>query len=141
MPKAARIKREKGYLPRVPLPVPEEMQGREKPGKSRDRLQAAVLRKRGGKIRWIAKIAGARYKHRLQAAAPDGTRGPGGQARQQEPGQARSAPDDGGPTTVGRHTVPAERGVDVSPPVKIRSRLSYRNGWEFRANLQLLTQP
>lgn len=58
MLRAARIKRGKEYLPEVPLSVLEEMQGREKPGKSRDRLQAAVLRKRGEMVGKIAEIAG-----------------------------------------------------------------------------------
>ncbi len=58
MHRAARIKRGKEYLPRVSLPVLEEMHRREKPGKSRDRLQAAVLEWRGRKVEWIAKIVG-----------------------------------------------------------------------------------
>ena len=58
MHRAARIKRGKEYLPKVPLPVLEGLHRREKPGKSRDRLQAAVLRKRGKKVEWIAKIVG-----------------------------------------------------------------------------------
>ena len=55
MPKAALVKRGKEYLHDVPLPKLEEMYRREPPGKSRDRLQAAVLRKRG---RTLKKIAG-----------------------------------------------------------------------------------
>ena len=34
------------------------MHRREKPGKSRDRLQAAVLEWRGKKVEWMAKIVG-----------------------------------------------------------------------------------
>ncbi len=58
MRRAARIKRGKKYLHKVSLPVLEEMHRREKPGKSRDRLQAAALEWRGKKVEWIAKIVG-----------------------------------------------------------------------------------
>ena len=58
MHRTARIKRGEEYLPKVPLPVLEATHRCEKPGKSRDRLQAAVLRKRGNKVAQIAKIVG-----------------------------------------------------------------------------------
>ena len=58
MPKAALVKRGKEYLPGVQLPELEEMYRRERPGKSRDRLQAAVLRKRGRTLWKIARVMG-----------------------------------------------------------------------------------
>ena len=57
IPKAVLVKREE-YLHDVPLPKLEAMHRREPPGKSRDRLQAAVLRKRGKTVEKIAGIVG-----------------------------------------------------------------------------------
>ena len=77
MHRATRIKRGEEYLPKVPLPVLEAMHRREKPGKSRDRLQAAVLRKRGKKVAWIAKIVGrhsstvSRWLRRMECEGPE----------------------------------------------------------------------
>ncbi len=50
MPKETLVKREE-YLPGVQLSELEETYRREHLGKSRDRLQAAVLRKRGMMLR------------------------------------------------------------------------------------------
>ena len=50
MPKAVLVKSGDEDLPDVPLAELEEMYRHEPPGKSRDRLQAAVLRKRGKMI-------------------------------------------------------------------------------------------
>ena len=46
MPKAIVVKRGKEFLPDIELATLEEMVRKEKPGKARDILQAAVLRKR-----------------------------------------------------------------------------------------------
>ena len=56
MPKAVRAKEE--FLPDVSLATLEEMHRREKPGKSRDRLQAAKLRKRGDTLEEVADVVG-----------------------------------------------------------------------------------
>ena len=56
MPKAVRVKEE--FPPDVSLATLEEMHRREKPGKSRDRLQAAKLRKRGHTLEEIADVVG-----------------------------------------------------------------------------------
>ena len=58
MPKAVRVKRGEECLHDVPLPELEAMYRREPPGKSRDRLQAAVLRKRGEMAEQIADMVG-----------------------------------------------------------------------------------
>ena len=58
MPKAALVKRGKEYLPGVQLLELEEMYRRERPDRSRDRLQAAILRKRGRTLERIARIMG-----------------------------------------------------------------------------------
>ena len=111
MPRAVRIKRGDEYLPKVPLPVLEKMHRHEKPGKSRDRLQAAVLRKRGKKMEQIAKIVGrdpstvSRWLRRMECegleARHDG-KSPG-RPRQLDPEQERviegdldRPPDDSG---------------------------------------------
>ncbi len=57
-PKAALVKRGEGYPPGVPLAELEEMYRRERPGKSRDRLQAAVLEWRGGTLKETACTVG-----------------------------------------------------------------------------------
>ena len=78
MPKAVLVKRGGEYLHDVPLPKLEEMHRREPPGKSRDRLQAAVLRKRGKTVEKIAGIVGRhsstvhRWLHRMEREGPDG---------------------------------------------------------------------
>lgn len=78
MPKAVLVKRGKEYLHDVPLPKLEEMHRREPPGKSRDRLQAAVLRKRGKTVEKIAGIVGRhsstvhRWLYRMECEGPDG---------------------------------------------------------------------
>ena len=58
MPKAALVKRGEEYLPGIQLSELEEAYRREPPGKSRDRLQAAGLRKRGRALGMIARIMG-----------------------------------------------------------------------------------
>ena len=58
MTRTKRVTRGKAYLPKVTLPDLEEMHRREASGKSRDRLQAAVLRKHGKNLEEIAKIVG-----------------------------------------------------------------------------------
>ena len=58
MPKAVRVKRGEEYLHGVPLPELEAMYRREPPSKSRDRLQAAVLRKRGETVEQISDMVG-----------------------------------------------------------------------------------
>ena len=87
MPKAVLAMRGDEYLPDVPLADLEEMYGRQPPGKSRDRLQAAVSRKRGKRIVKIATMAGRhhpstvhRWLHRPEREGPEGRhgrRGPG----------------------------------------------------------------
>lgn len=78
MPKAAPVKRGKEYLPGVQLPEPEETYGRERPGKSRDRLQAAILRKQGRTLWKIARVMGRgistihRWLSRMEREGPDG---------------------------------------------------------------------
>ena len=78
MPKATLVKRGKEYLPGVQLPELEEMYRRERPGKSRDRLQAAVLRKQGRALWKIARIMGRgvstthRWLSRMEREGPDG---------------------------------------------------------------------
>ena len=102
MPRAVRMKRGEEYLPKVPLPVLEEMRRREKPGKSRDRLQAAVLRKRGGKIWRIAKIVGrhsstvSRWLRRMECEgleARHDNKSPG-RPRKLDPEQERAVEED-----------------------------------------------
>ena len=61
MPKGVLVKRGKEYLPDVPLAELEETHRRESPGKSEDRLQAAVPRKRGKRIAEIATISGRHH--------------------------------------------------------------------------------
>jgi len=79
MPKAALVKRGEEYLPGVPL-AGLEMYRHERPGKSRDRLQAAVLRKRGKMLEEIAKIMGRwastihRWLSRMEREGPEGRR-------------------------------------------------------------------
>ena len=58
MPKAKLVERGEEYLSDIPLEVLDETHRREKAGKSRDRLQAAVLRKRGHTLDDISKIMG-----------------------------------------------------------------------------------
>ena len=75
MPKAVRAKEE--FLPDVSLATLEEMHRREKPGKSRDRLQAAKLRKRGDTLEEISDIAGkhpstiSRWLNRMEREGVD----------------------------------------------------------------------
>ena len=66
MPKAVLVKKGEEYLPGVPLAELEETHRREPPGKPRDRLQAAVLRKRGKMIVEIATISGRRWRGPLR---------------------------------------------------------------------------
>ncbi len=78
MPKAVLVKRGDEYLPGVSLAELEEMHRREPPGKSRDRLQAAMLRKRGKMLAEIAAISGRhpstihRWLCRLEREGPEG---------------------------------------------------------------------
>ena len=57
MPKTL-VKRGEGYLSCIQLPDLEETYRREYPGKSRDRLQAAMLRKRGRMLKEIVRTLG-----------------------------------------------------------------------------------
>ncbi len=78
MPKAVLMKRGDEYLPDVSLAEPEETYKHEPPGKSGDRLQAAVPRKRGKMIVEMATISGLhpstihRWLHRLEREGPEG---------------------------------------------------------------------
>ena len=78
MPKATLVKRKEEYLPGVQLPELEEMYRRERPGKSRDRLQAAILRKQGRTLGKIARVMGRgasavhRWLSRMEREGPDG---------------------------------------------------------------------
>ena len=78
MPKAALVKRGKEYLPGVELPELEEMYRRECPGKSRDRRQAAILRKQGRTLERIARVMGRgvstthRWLSRMEREGLDG---------------------------------------------------------------------
>ncbi len=54
MPRTLKVKRGNESLPDVSISQPSEMQGSEPPGKSRDRLEAAKLRKRGRTLDGIA---------------------------------------------------------------------------------------
>ncbi len=58
MPKGTLVKRGKEYLSCIQLSELEETYRHEHPGKSRDRLQAAVLRKRGRRLKEIARTLG-----------------------------------------------------------------------------------
>ena len=78
MPKAALVKRGEEYLPGIQLSELEEAYRREHPGKSRDRLKAAVLRKRGRTLGKIARIIGRgvgtvhRWLSRMEREGLDG---------------------------------------------------------------------
>ncbi len=78
MPKAVLVKRGEEYLPGVPLAELEEMYRRERPGKSRDRLQAAVLRKQDELLKKIAGMMGRgvgtihRWLSRMEREGPEG---------------------------------------------------------------------
>ena len=78
MPKAVLVKRGEEYLPGVSLAELEEMYRHEPPGKSRDRLQVAVPRKRGKMLAEIAAISGRhpstihRWLNRLEREGPEG---------------------------------------------------------------------
>ena len=58
MPKVALVKRGEEHLSGIQLSELEDTYRRERPGKSRDRLQAAVLRKLGRTLEKIAHIMG-----------------------------------------------------------------------------------
>ena len=75
-------------LPGVQLPEPEEKYRRERPGKSGDRLQAAVLRKQGRALERIAVSWGGGQYH-PPAAVQDGARGPDGRHDGKSPGRPR----------------------------------------------------
>ena len=77
-------------LPGVQLPEPEEKYRRERPGKSGDRLQAAVLRKQGRALERIAVSWGA-VSAPPTGGCPGWSAGAGRQARRQEPRQAETA--------------------------------------------------
>ena len=78
MPKAVLVKRGEEYLPGVLLAELEEAHMLEPPDKSRDRLQAAVLRKRGKMLAEIAATSGRhpstihRWLHRLERKGLEG---------------------------------------------------------------------
>ena len=78
MTKTILVKREEEYLHDISLSKLEDAHRREPPGKSRDRLQAAVLRKRGRMLEDIASIVGRdsstihRWLHRMECEGPDG---------------------------------------------------------------------
>ena len=77
MPKAALVKRGEEYLPGVSL-AELKMYRRERPGKSRGRLQAAVLRKQDELLEKIAGIMGRgvgtirRRLFRMECEGPEG---------------------------------------------------------------------
>ncbi len=78
MPKETLVKRGKEYLSGVQLSELEETYKHEHPGKSRDRLQAAVLRKRGRVLKEIAHtiVRGINTIHRwLYRMEREGTEG------------------------------------------------------------------
>ena len=58
MPKETLVKRGEEYLPGVQLSEPEETYRRERPDKSRDRLQAAVLKKCDVMLKEMARTVG-----------------------------------------------------------------------------------
>ena len=78
MPKVTLVKMEEEYLLGMQLPELEEMYRRERPGKSRDRLQAAILRKQGRTLGKIARVMGRgvgtihRWLSRMEREGPDG---------------------------------------------------------------------
>ena len=78
MPKATLVKRREEYLSGIQLSEPEETYRREPPGRSGDRLQAAVLRKRGRTPEKIARTTGRgvstvrRWLSRMERKVPDG---------------------------------------------------------------------
>ena len=81
MPKAVLVESGDEYLPDVPLAELKEMYRHEPPDKSRDRLQAAVLRKRDKMIVEISAISGRhpstihRWLHRLERVGLEGRYG------------------------------------------------------------------
>lgn len=85
MPKPTVVKRGSEYLPKMEVEDLEEMIRQEKPGKPRDRLQAAVLRKRGKTLEeikeaigykvntihnWLAKLASEGLDSRYDKKSP-----------------------------------------------------------------------
>lgn len=89
MPKTALVKRGKEHLPGVQLPEPEEMYGRERPGKSRDRLQAAVLRKQGRMLERIARVMGRGISTARRRLSGMKREGPDGRHDVERPGRPR----------------------------------------------------
>ena len=77
MPKAVLVKRGEEYMPGVPLAELEAMYRRERPGKSRDRLQAAILRKQDELLEKIAGMMGRgvgtihRWLSKMESEGPE----------------------------------------------------------------------
>ena len=78
VPKAVLVKRGEEHPTDVSLAELKEMHRREPPGKSRERLQAAVLRKQGRMLEKIARVMGRgvstihRWLSRMEREGPDG---------------------------------------------------------------------
>lgn len=95
MPKAVRAKEE--FLPDVSPAAPDEMHRREKPGKSRYRLQAAKMRKRGHILKEIYDVVGkhpstvSRWLNRMAREGVDAREDKdiSGRLRNLTPGQER----------------------------------------------------
>lgn len=102
MTKTILVKRGGEYLHDIPLSKLEEAHRREPPGKSRDRLQAAVLRKHGRMLEDIASIIGRdsstihRWLHRMECEGPDARhdRWGSGRPRQLTPEQESAIEED-----------------------------------------------
>ncbi len=86
MPKETLVKGGEEYLSCIQLSDLEETYRREHPGKPRDRLQAAVLRKRGRMLKEIARTIGRgistvyRWLYRMEREGTEGrhdTKSPG----------------------------------------------------------------
>ena len=101
MPKAALVKRGEEYLPGVPPAELEAMYRRERPGRSRDRLQAAVLRKQDEMLEKIAGMTGrgARTIHRWLSRM--GREGPEAIHDNKGPGRPRPSNPERGRTIKG----------------------------------------
>ena len=100
MPKAVRAK--EGFPPDASPAAPEEMHRREKLGKSRDRLQAAKLRKRGDTLEEVADDVGkhpstmSRWLNRMEREGVDARedRKSPGRPRNITPEQERTVEED-----------------------------------------------
>ena len=149
MPKAVRAKEE--FLPDVSLATLEEMHRREKPGKSRDRLQAAKLRKRGDTLEEVADVVGkhtstiSRWLNRMESEGVDAKedRKSPGRPRNITPEQERAVekdldkpPGESGFDRGGwNHMMPARHvrdTFDVACSPRTALRVADRLGFSFR---------